>query len=96
MRLINDRIEMPRMTPGMTSGVSMSTDRACLPGNRKRSMRNALAVPTARERAVTQLATTTLVQMLPSNSESWKSPTRPEDWLPTNQSNVKPRQGGAG
>ena len=33
-RLQNARIEMPRMTPGITSGTSISTDSSCLPGKR--------------------------------------------------------------
>src|SRR6266478_1193833 len=59
-------------------------------------MRNALAAPTATDRAVTQLATMMLVQILPSSSVSWNRPSRPEDSFPRNQSSVKPRQGGAG
>ena len=87
---------MPRITPGMTSGVSMSTASAPLPGKRARSIRKALAVPTATDSAVTHSATSVLVQMLPSSSVSWNRPTRPVASLPTNQSRVKPCHGGAG
>ena len=55
---------MPRITPGITSGVSISSDSAALPGNRARSIRKALAVPTTTDSAVTTSATITLVQML--------------------------------
>ncbi len=87
---------MPRMTPGITSGVSMSTDSSCLPGNSHRSIRKELAVPTMTDSVVTQKATITLVQMLPSSSASRNRPTRPAASLPRNQSSVKPRHGGAG
>ena len=47
-------------------------------------------------RMVTQMATTRLVQILPSSSVSWNKPNRPEPPPPRNQSSVNPRQGGAG
>ena len=87
---------MPRITPGITSGASISSDSADLPRKRARSSRKALAVPTATDSTVTQPATTTLVQMLVSSGASAKSPTRPRAASPTNQSSVKPRHGGAG
>ena len=96
MRLEKARIDMPRITPGITSGISMRIDSACLPGKRQRSIRNAFAVPTVTDKAVTQVATTTLVQMLPSSSLSRNRPTLPAAALPRNQSSVKPRHGGAG
>src|SRR5450631_1371934 len=96
MRLANARMEIPRITPGMTSGASISTDNACLPGKRPRSSRNALAVPSSTDRSVTQRATMQLVKILPMSSESANNPVRPFDEFPKNQSSVKPRQGGAG
>ena len=60
---------MPRMTPGMTSGHSMATDRNGLPQNLRRSSRKALAVPTVTASAVTQQATRVLVPTLASRSE---------------------------
>jgi len=45
-------------------------------------MRNALLVPTNADSAVTPMATMQLVQMLPSNSPSAKSPVRPLPKLP--------------
>ena len=89
-------MEIPKMTPGITSGASIMIDRNCLPRNRPRSIRNALVVPTIADSAVTHRATMQLVHMLPSNSLSAKSPMRPDAGLPRNQSRVKPRQGGAG
>ena len=80
----------------MTSGVSMSIDRAPLPGNCARSIAKAFAVPTATDKPVTHKATTLLVQMLPSSSESRNSPMRPAASLPRNQSRVNPCHGGAG
>ena len=68
MRLANASIEMPRITPGITNGASITTDNACLPGKRPRSSRNALVVPTPTDSAVTQAATMQLVPMLASNS----------------------------
>ena len=47
IRLAKARMEMPRITPGITSGASIKTDRACLPGKRPRSIKNALVVPTS-------------------------------------------------
>ena len=41
-------------------------------------------------------ATEALVPMLVSSSRSWNSPVRPAAAEPRNQSQVKPRQGGAG
>ena len=79
----------------MTSGASMSSDSADLPRNCARSSRNAFAVPTATDSSVTQAATMTLVPMLFISGASAKSPMRPV-LLPTNQSSVKPRHGGAG
>ena len=86
---------MPRITPGITSGASMSSDSADLPRKSTRSSRNAFAVPTSTESTVTALATHTLVAMLFSSGASAKSPVRPVP-PPTNQSSVKPRHGGAG
>ena len=86
---------MPRITPGITSGASISSDSADLPWNRVRSSRNAFAVPTTTARSVTHAATMMLVPMLFSNGPSAKSPTRRTP-SPRNQSNVKPRHGGAG
>ena len=87
---------MPRMTPGITSGTSINSESAPCPGNLARSIRNAFAVPTTSDRAVTQQATTKLVQMLVSRSASLNSPVLPLCSLPRNQSSVKPCQGGAG
>jgi len=95
-RLASARMEMPRITPGITSGASISSDKACLPRNCVRSMRKALAVPTPTVSTVTQQATTTLVHRLPSRAVSANRPRRALCALPTNQSSVKPRQGGAG
>jgi hypothetical protein len=86
---------MPRITPGITSGASISIDSACLPGKRARSIKKALVVPTSTASSVTQAATTTLVQRLASMGPSENRPVRPA-LLPKNQSSVKPRQGGAG
>jgi hypothetical protein len=61
-----------------------------------RSIKNELAVPTSTDSNVTQLATTTLVQMLPSMAVSANSPRRVASAPPKNQSSVKPRQGRAG
>ena len=52
---------MPRITPGITSGASISSDSADLPRKSTRSSRNAFAVPTATDSTVTQHATSTLV-----------------------------------
>ena len=85
---------MPRITPGITSGASMSSDSADLPRKSTRSSRNAFAVPTATDSTVTALATQTDVTMLFRSGASAKSPVRP--CPPTNQSSVNPRHGGAG
>ncbi len=84
------------MTPGITSGASINTDSVCLPRNRPRSSRKALLVPISADSNVTHVATMQLVHKLPSNSPSANSPVRPAAALPTNQSSVKPRHGGAG
>ena len=93
-RLAKARIEIPRITPGITSGVSINSDNADLPRNRARSSSHALTVPTATDSIVTQAATIALVPMLFSSGASENSPVRPGP--PKNQSSVKPRQGGAG
>ena len=86
---------MPRITPGITSGASISIDSAVLPRNRARSRRNALAAPNAIDSAVTQHATMALIPTLLSSGASPNSPIRPP-LLPTNQFKVNPRHGGAG
>ena len=68
---------MPRITPGMTSGVNARTDSADLPRKRARSSRKALTVPTRTDSSVTQMATITLVAMLLMSGVSMKSPTCP-------------------
>ena len=58
---------MPRITPGITSGASISSDSADLPRNCARSSRNAFAVPTTTDSSVTHSATMTLVPTLRSS-----------------------------
>ena len=84
------------MTPGITSGASINSDSICLPAKFLRSIRKALQMPIRTESTVTHAATTKLVQMLPSRSASLNRPTRPDPAFPRNQSQVKPRHGGAG
>ena len=96
MRLANARMEMPKMTPGITSGASIMSEKNDLPRNCVRSNKNALLVPMSTASTVTQLATTTLVQTLAMSARSANKPLRPACALPKNQSQVKPCQGGAG
>ena len=60
MRLAKASIEMPRMTPGITSGASINTDNACLPGKLLRSRRKAFTVPKPTASSVTPPATLAL------------------------------------
>ena len=69
-RLANARMEMPRMTPGMTSGVNARTESADFPGKLARSSRNAFAVPTTIDSNVTHVATIALVPMLLTSGAS--------------------------
>ena len=96
MRLAKARIEMPKITPGITRGASISSDKAVLPRNWVRSIKKALAVPISTASTVTHIATTALVHRLPSKARSANRPRRPVPAWPKNQSSVKPRQGGAG
>ncbi len=95
MWLAKARMEIPRITPGITRGASIIRYRACLPGKRTRSIKKAFTVPTSSDATVTHKATLVLVQMLPSNGRSPNKPTRCGVLL-QNQSRVKPFQGGAG
>ncbi len=87
---------MPRITPGITSGASISSDSADLPRNRARSSRNALAVPTTTDSSVTHAATITLVPTLFSSGAVGEKPGATAPPPPRNQSSVTPRHGGAG
>ena len=87
---------MPRITPGITSGASISSDSADLPRKVARSSRNAFAVPTATDSTVTQQATTTLVDDALQQRRVGEEPGAALAPPPTNQSSVKPRHGGAG
>ncbi|MCY1374957.1 hypothetical protein D9M69_623340 [compost metagenome] len=95
MRLAKARMEMPRITPGITSGSMLSNAIMFLPGNSKRSSRNALQVPTPTESSVTHSATQALTPMLCSSSASCSRPVR-ASLFAVNQSSVKPIQGGVG
>ena len=87
---------MPRITPGITSGASISSDSADLPRKSARSSRNAFAVPTAtdstRHPARDDHAGADALQQRRVGEE----PGAPARAPPTNQSSVKPRHGGAG
>jgi len=86
------RMEMPRMTPGMTNGASIRKYRAFLPRKFSCSNRKAAHTPTTTHEMDTQTAVWKLTQMARRLSASSKMPTRfgPAD---VNQSRVKPRQG---
>ena len=87
---------MPRITPGITSGASISSDSADLPRkSRALEQERVRRADGDRQHASPQLATHTLVTMLFMSGASAKSPVRPFA-PPTNQSSVKPRHGGAG
>jgi hypothetical protein len=88
-------MEMPRITPGITSGSMLSRAMAFLPGKSNRSSKKALQVPTPTDNTVTQVATHALVPRLWISSASASKPVR-LSLSATNQSSVNPIQGGVG
>ena len=87
---------MPRITPGITSGASISSDSADLPRKRARSSRNALAVPTATDSSVTHAGDDHARPRALQQRRVGEEPDASARSPPRNQSSVKPRHGGAG
>ena len=93
--LLASRIEMPRMTPGITSGARARKYSGWRNGKRSCSNRKAAMVPSISDRADTAKAVWMLTQIADRLRSSWKMPVRCS-LSARNQSSVKPCHGRPG
>jgi hypothetical protein len=93
--LDKSRMEIPRITPGITRGASIRKKRTCLKANSSCSNKKAPIVPTIVENIETKKATLKLTHMLSRLIWSWKIPVLSME-VPVNQSRVNPFHGSAG
>jgi hypothetical protein len=92
--VVNDRIEIPRITPGITIGAIISRYIRFLSGKFSCSKRNAAQVPIAVDIRETAIASRKDTPKALRFIGSWKKPVFLP--VPKNQSNVNPFQGRVG